>query len=75
MEKIDRKPEKKGKTKTFLIDKELKKKDLRKTAERRASGSPPKTRIRHEQTPPRPHPEICCKSVVFSSLRRIKTSG
>ena len=48
MEKIDRKPEKKGKTKTFLIDKELKTKDLWKTAERRASGSPPPN-----QNPPR----------------------
>ena len=40
MDKIDRKP--KPKPKTFLIGKELKTKDLRQTAERRASGSPPK---------------------------------
>ena len=36
----------KRQTKTFLIGKELKTKDLRQTAERRASGSHPKTRIK-----------------------------
>ena len=46
MEKIARKPKPKIKIKPFLIDKELKTKDLLKTAERRARGSPPKTRIK-----------------------------
>ena len=36
-----RNPPAKGKIKTFLIGKELKTKDLRQTAERRASGSAP----------------------------------
>ena len=44
MDKIDRKP--KIKTKTFLIGKELKTKDLRQTAVGRASGSGTKTRIK-----------------------------
>ena len=42
MDKIDQKP----KIKTFLIGKELKTKDLLQTAERRASGSDTKTRIK-----------------------------
>ena len=46
MEKIDRKPEKKGRTKTFLIDKELKTKDLRQTAERRQADRQPKPKIK-----------------------------
>ena len=46
MEKIDRKPKPKPKIKTFLIGKELKTKDLRQTAERRASGPGTKTRIK-----------------------------
>ena len=44
MDKIGRKHQKpKIKIKPFLIGKELKTKALRQTAERRASGSPPKT--------------------------------
>ena len=39
-------PPRKGKTKTFLIGKELKTKDLRKTAAERASGPGTKTRIK-----------------------------
>ena len=39
MENSSGKTARKGKTKTFLIDKELKTKDLRRTAERRPSGA------------------------------------
>ena len=39
-------PPRKGKTKTFLIGKGLKTKDLQQTAERRASGPGTKTRIK-----------------------------
>ena len=45
MDKIDRKPEK-PKIKPFLIDKELKTKDLRQTAERIGQADHPKTRIK-----------------------------
>ena len=40
MENSTGKTVQKDKTKTFLIGKELKTKDLRRTAERRTSGSP-----------------------------------
>ena len=46
MDKIDRKPARKHKTKTFLIGNELKTKDLLQTAAERTSEPPTKTRIK-----------------------------
>ena len=57
MDKIDRKPKIKTKTKTFLIGKELKTKDLRQTAADRASGPTTKSTPNPGPEPP----ELWCR--------------